>query len=122
MPRLRHGLLALALLLPAIPARAEGFTEAQRAEIVQILRRALREDPSILRDAIAGLQASETRARAEAQSAAIARNADALFHDGADCRAATSRSWSSGTRAAPTASSSIPRWRRCCGATPMSAW
>ena len=84
MPRLRHGLLALALLLPAIPARAEGFTEAQRAEIVQILRRALREDPSILRDAIAGLQASESRARAEAQSAAIARNADALFHDGAD--------------------------------------
>ena len=84
MPRLRHGLLALALLLPAIPSHADSFTEAQRAEIVEILRRALREDPSILRDAIAGLQASETLARAEAQRAAITRNAEALFRDGAD--------------------------------------
>jgi protein-disulfide isomerase len=84
MPRLRHGLLALALLLPAIPARSEGFTEAQRAEMVEILRRALREDPSILRDAIAALRAADTRAQAEAQRSAILRNGDALFRDGAD--------------------------------------
>ena len=33
------------------------------------------------REAIAGLQAAETRARAEAQRSAIQRNADALFRD-----------------------------------------
>jgi protein-disulfide isomerase len=81
MPRLRNGLLALAMLMLDLPASAQGFTEAQRAEIVEILRRALREDPSILREAIAGLQAAETRARAEAQRSAIQRNADALFRD-----------------------------------------
>lgn len=81
MPRLRNGLLALAMLLPAVPAAAQGFNEAQRAEIVEILRRALREDPSILRDAITGLQAADTRARAEAQRGAIQRYADALFRD-----------------------------------------
>ena len=84
--RIRPALLLLPLLLaPAGPGHAQGsFTEAQRAEIVEILRRALVEDPSILRDAIAGFEAAEQRARSEAQRGAIARNADALFSDPAD--------------------------------------
>ncbi|WP_237216355.1 DsbA family protein [Falsiroseomonas oryziterrae] len=84
-PRLRR--LVLVLLLPlvlAAPAVAQTFTDAQRSEIVDILRQALRQDPSILRDALGALQEDETRARGAAQRAAIARHADALFRDAAD--------------------------------------
>jgi protein-disulfide isomerase len=80
-------LLAVLLLLLAVPApgRAQGsFTPAQRAEIVEILRRALVEDPSILREALAGFEAAEQRARTEQQRTAIASRADALFRDPAD--------------------------------------
>ena len=83
MRRLITGLLLLPLALPA-PAAAEGFTAAQRAEIVGILRHALREDPSILREALAGLQEAEQRARAESRRAAVARHGEALFRDPAD--------------------------------------
>ena len=87
MLRLIRHLQSLALLLPlvlAAPAGAQGFTEEQRAEVVEILRRALREDPSILRDALTGLEAAEERGRVEARREAIARHADALFRDPAD--------------------------------------
>lgn len=80
-------LALLSLLLPlaaATPAGAQAFTEQQRAEIVEILRRALREDPSILREALTGLEAAEERTRTEARREALARNADALFRDSAD--------------------------------------
>ena len=66
------------------PVLAEGFTAGQRAEIVEVLRRALREDPSILRDALTALEEADTRDRAEARRAAIAANAAALFRDAAD--------------------------------------
>ena len=52
---------ALAAALAAAPggsALAGSFTEAQRAEIVGILRDALRSDPSILREALEGLEAA----------------------------------------------------------------
>ena len=56
----------LRLLLPCLAAsllslsrRAAEFTPAQRAEIVQILRDALKQDPSILRDAVGAMQADE---------------------------------------------------------------
>lgn len=83
--RLLPLLAALALAAPAA-AQAPGsaFTPAQRAEIVEILREALRQDPSILREAFAGLEAAEQRARAEARREALARNAEALFRDAAD--------------------------------------
>jgi protein-disulfide isomerase len=59
-------LLAL-LALVALPrvATAEPFDPAQRAEIVQILRDALKQDPSILRDAIQALQQDEARRKAD---------------------------------------------------------
>jgi protein-disulfide isomerase len=73
----------MACALPAT-AMAQAFTETQRAEIVDILRRALREDPSILRDAIGGLEAAEQAARVAAQRDALAAQAAALFQDPAD--------------------------------------
>jgi len=77
----RRGLIALgAALLPG-GALAQGLSEAQRAEVLDILRRALREDPAILRDALQGLERAEEAARAEAQTRAIATNARALFED-----------------------------------------
>ena len=43
---------------PPAPPAAE-FTPAQRAEIVAIVRDALKQDPSILRDAVVALQADD---------------------------------------------------------------
>jgi protein-disulfide isomerase len=63
----------------ATAAQAEAFSAEQRQEIIGILRDALRQDPGILRDALAGLEQAETEARAGAARAAIARNAEALF-------------------------------------------
>lgn len=75
-------LLAL-LLLPAL-ARADGFTPQQRAEIVQILRQALREDPSILRDAVTALQEDDGARQQAAARAAIDASRQALVADPAD--------------------------------------
>ena len=58
MSGLKAALLASALLV-AVPASAAEFSAPQRAEIVAILRDAMKQDPSILRDAIAALQADE---------------------------------------------------------------
>ena len=80
----RSFLLAAAGVLLGGRAMAQSFTEAQREEIVSILRDALRRDPSILRDAIGAMQAAEERNREDAQRAAIVANRDALFADPAD--------------------------------------
>ena len=53
-------------------AAANEFTAAQRAEIVRILREALTQDPSILRDAVAAMQNEDTRRAADASKASIA--------------------------------------------------
>lgn len=47
--------------LAAAPARADQFTPAQRAEIVQIMRDALKKDPSILRDAVTAMQDEDSQ-------------------------------------------------------------
>jgi protein-disulfide isomerase len=67
---MRRFLLAAAVMLLALPAAAQqpdaqSFTAAQRREIVQIIRDALKSDPTILREAIATLHAQD-----EAQDAA----------------------------------------------------
>lgn len=68
----------LSLAAAAHPARADSFTPEQRAEIVTILRDALKQDPSILRDAVVALQADDT-ARSQSESrAAIAAARDTL--------------------------------------------
>ncbi|MBN8900824.1 MAG: hypothetical protein BGO51_06980 [Rhodospirillales bacterium 69-11] len=72
--------MGLALLLPvaARPAAAVEFSEAQRAEIVSILRDALKQDPSILRDAVMALQEDDTARTQAASRAALAAAGNAL--------------------------------------------
>lgn len=87
MRRFLIGLVgALALALPAAaqtePARV--FSAEQRAAIIEILREALRTDPSILADAIAAMQAAEQDVARAQTVEAIRANADALFRDSGD--------------------------------------
>jgi protein-disulfide isomerase len=72
------GLGLAPLLLPAARPRAEtAFTPEQRAEIVTILRDALKRDPQILRDAIAAMQADdEAQQKARSLAAIAARKND----------------------------------------------
>ena len=89
-PDLRTSVLLTGLLLSSAlgagPSQAAepGFSPAQRNEVVQILRDALRTDPSILRDALTALQADETRAQERAGQAALAGKQDQLVSDARD--------------------------------------
>ncbi len=65
-PRLPTLLVLLALIILPRLAAAEAFTPAQRDEIVQVLRDALKRDPSILRDAIEALRQDEAQRKAQA--------------------------------------------------------
>jgi protein-disulfide isomerase len=68
-----------ALLMAApLPGVAAEFTPAQRAEIVTIVRQALKQDPSILRDAVTALQADDAQRDQAATRAAIADAHDSL--------------------------------------------
>ena len=81
MPRLICAcfLSLAAVCLPALPgAAAEQFTPAQRAEIVAIVRQALKQDPSILRDAVAALQADDAAHAAAESQAVLAAHRDML--------------------------------------------
>lgn len=79
----RREFAALAALLPG-SALAQGLSAEQRAEVLQILREALRQDPSILRDAMTSLEHAEIADRVNTQSRAITQNAEALFRDPGD--------------------------------------
>ena len=69
MPVLLSGLVLSGSLATRVADAAE-FTSSQRAEIVAIVRDALKQDPSILRDAVVALQADEgERTRAAARAA-----------------------------------------------------
>jgi protein-disulfide isomerase len=80
----RSFLLAAAGVLIGGRAMAQSFTDAQREEIVSILRDALRRDPSILRDAFSAIQEAEERTRTATQRAAIAAHRSALFETPGD--------------------------------------
>jgi protein-disulfide isomerase len=78
-PRLFPMAVAFAGLLVACGAAAAAeFTPAQRAEIVTILRDALKQDPSILRDAVFALQADDGVKDRAATRAAIASMSDSM--------------------------------------------
>jgi protein-disulfide isomerase len=81
---LRRGLLAFALLGSVGQAGAAPLTAEQRADVVQTIRQALHDDPSILRDALTVLQTDDARLQEQAASGAIASNRAALFTDAAD--------------------------------------
>jgi protein-disulfide isomerase len=87
--------LAMALGVAGVagPARAQqsqpvsassALTAAQRAEVVALIRQSLVQDPSILRDAIAALQAQDQASQASVQSNAIAASRTALLDNAAD--------------------------------------
>ena len=74
--------LAGALLIVSLQtgsAVGAEFTPQQRQAIVEIVREALKSDPSILREAIEALEASEAGQQADAARTAIAANHDALY-------------------------------------------
>jgi protein-disulfide isomerase len=66
-------LLLVSIVLWGGVASAAEFTPAQRAEIVGIIRDALKQDPSILRDAVVALQTDEGERTQQASRAAIAQ-------------------------------------------------
>jgi protein-disulfide isomerase len=86
MRRFLAALLLATLALTAAPAQTQAqprpsptsFTLQQRADIVTILREALQTDPTILRDAIAALQADEGRRQEASLRSVIAAQAEAL--------------------------------------------
>ncbi len=69
----------LAVALPVGPALADAFNAAQRAEIVEIVRDALKRDPSILRDAVVALQADDGEREKTATHAAVLAARDAMI-------------------------------------------
>ncbi len=80
--------LAVACAFIAGAAHADpAFTPVQRAEIISIVREALKSDPSILRDAIKTLQADEEAASAAESQAAIAKHHAQLFNNPGDAEA-----------------------------------
>ena len=73
------GMAALLILPPLVGlASADEFSPAQRAEIVRILREAMKQDPSILRDAVDALKDDDTHREADAARAAIVAHRDAM--------------------------------------------
>ncbi len=78
-----HSLARLFLVLSFLTApglvRAQEFSNAQRAEIVSIVRDALKRDPSILRDAVVALQADDGEREKAASHAALASARDTLI-------------------------------------------
>jgi protein-disulfide isomerase len=81
---MRRLMFAALLLAGTAHADEPAFTPQQKAAIIDIVRQALKTDPSILRDAVSALQASDAEQDAVAQKTAIANNQAALFHDAAD--------------------------------------
>src|SRR6478735_7826048 len=80
-PRLRRlMLLGLSVVTIALggAARADSFTPQQRAEIIAIVRDALKQDPSILRDAVTAMQADESAKTQANTRAALAKLGDSL--------------------------------------------
>ncbi len=80
----RWVLAVLLVCLPALGARAQSFSDAQRAEIVQILRQALKADPSILREAVGALAADDERAQKQQAGNAISAASAELAHQPED--------------------------------------
>lgn len=80
--RFLAGVQLAGLLLTAMPAHADQFTATQRAEIVAVVRDALKKDPSLLRDAIVALQDDDKEKERTAAQAALAASKDNLVAPG----------------------------------------
>lgn len=94
MTRLSFPVLRAAALLSALaatplfgsfPAHADGsFTPAQRQEIVSIVREALKQDPTILADAVAAMRAKGEAVQQAASLQAVQQNNDKLGRSNTD--------------------------------------
>ena len=80
VPAMCHRAQAQGPQAQATQAPRSSFTPAQRAEIVEILRNALRTDPSILRDAVMVLQNADSERETTAARQAIATLGRSLTH------------------------------------------
>jgi protein-disulfide isomerase len=92
-PLLAVSVLAAGLMASASPGFAQqstsmpagsGLSPAQRAEVIALIRQELVQDPSILRAAIASLQAQDQASQAQAQGNAIAAARMALVGNAGD--------------------------------------
>jgi protein-disulfide isomerase len=63
----------------AHPVSTPGFSPQQRAQIVAVMRDAMKKDPGILRDAIVAVQADNDRVEAQAKHDALSNHHDVLF-------------------------------------------
>jgi protein-disulfide isomerase len=81
MKTLFGALLALVLLAPLASADETSITPAQKSDIEKIVHDYLMAHPEVIRDAIQELQAKEEQSKADAQTAAVRQNKDALFND-----------------------------------------
>ncbi len=77
-------LAGLAARAPSARAADDGFTASQRQQIVAIVRDALKQDPTILRDAVLALRADEERRQAQTQQGAVAAHRQALMDPSGD--------------------------------------
>jgi protein-disulfide isomerase len=77
-------LATLSLASLAARAQSQSFTPQQRDEIVAIVRQALKQDPTILRDAVIALQAEDAREQNQAQAAMLREIAPELTHKPGD--------------------------------------
>lgn len=92
MPRLRRLPLTLAVAAGALiaatagapPALAEGLTEAEKAQVRDLIRDTLLENPEIVMEAVSVLRARQAEREQAAAQAALKQNAEALFRDDAD--------------------------------------
>ena len=78
-------LLRLAVLLCALaiaaPGYAASFTPEQEADIVRVVREALKKDPSILQEAVQAIQADQARQQADTAHQAITQYHDQIFDE-----------------------------------------
>ncbi len=83
---MRRALLLTAALLFSAPAVAAdpGFTPEQRKQIIQIVREALKTDPSILRDAVMALRADQAAQDAADTKSRIGASQNALTASAGD--------------------------------------
>jgi len=77
-------MLAAPLFASAQPPPPQAFTPQQRAEIITIIRQAMKDDPTILKDAVTALQQDEAHTQQGALTGLIADLEDALLKNPAD--------------------------------------
>jgi protein-disulfide isomerase len=77
---LSPALFALALIAAPASASAQAFSDGQRGEIENIIKKYLVSHPEVLEDAMAELNKRQAADEAEKHEASVAQNSDAIFN------------------------------------------